>query len=165
MEQTSIERLNKLHPKIRKKALDAYNEAVKVTPIGVHPFITETMRSFERSDALYNQPWDGKDNDGDGKIDEADEKVTKAKGGSSYHNYGLAIDFVNQVNGKTPWKVDDNWMKVVNVFKKHGFKWGGDPDFGIYDAPHFQMTLGYNWKQLLALKNAGKIDKDGYVLI
>lgn len=164
MEQVSIQRLNQLHPKIRQKALDAYNEAVRVTPQGVHPFITETYRSFERSDALYNQPWDKKDNDGDGKIDEADEKVTNAKGGSSYHNYGLAIDFVNQINGVAKWTVDANWMKVVNVFKKHGFVWGGDFK-SIPDAPHFEMTLGYNWKQLLSLKQAGKVDKDGYVLI
>lgn len=165
MEQISIQRLNLLHPKIRQKALDAYKEAVRVTPQGVHPFITETLRSFKRSDALYNQPWDKIDNDGDGKIDESDEKVTNAPGGSSYHNYGLAIDFVNQVNDKTPWKVDKDWMTVVNVFKKHGFKWGGDPDFGIYDAPHFQMTLGHNWRDLLTLYKAGKVDEDGYVLI
>lgn len=164
MEQTSIKRLNALHPKIRQKALDAYAEAVRITPVGVHPFITETMRSFERSDALYNQPWDGKDNDGDGKIDEADEKVTNAKGGQSYHNFALAIDFVNQVNGAAKWVVDDNWMKVVKVFKKYGFDWGGDWQ-NFKDYPHFEMTFGYSTKQLLALKNAGKVDKEGYVLI
>lgn len=164
METTSLKRLQQLHPKIRDKAIAAYNEAVRITPVGVHPFITETLRSFERSNALYNQPWDGKDNDNDGKIDEADEKVTKAKGGSSYHNYGLAIDFVNQINGKAIWKVDDNWMKVVNVFKKHGFTWGGDFK-SIPDAPHFEMTLGYHWRDLLKLHEQGKVDKDGYVLI
>ena len=164
METKSIDRLNTLHPKIRQKALDAYKEAVRITPVGVHPFITETMRSFERSDALYNQPWDGIDNDGDGKIDEVDEKVTNAKGGQSYHNYGLAIDFVNQINGVAKWTVDDNWKKVANVFKKHGFVWGGDWK-SFKDYPHFEMTFGYNTKQLLALKNTGKVDKEGYVLI
>lgn len=164
METKSIDRLNQLHPKIRAKALAAYKEAVRITPVGVHPYITQTMRTFAESDRLYNQPWDGKDNNGNGKIDEKSEKVTNAKAGQSFHNYGLALDFVNQVNGKTPWIVDANWMKVVNVFKKHGFVWGGDFK-SIPDAPHFEMTLGYTWRQLKALHDAGKVDKDGYVLI
>lgn len=153
METKSIERLNQLHPKIREKALAAYAEAVKVTPVGVHPFITQTVRSFAESDKLYAQGRTTK-----GPI------VTKAAAGQSYHNYGLALDFVNQVDGVAKWTVDDNWMKVVAVFKKHGFVWGGDFK-SIPDAPHFEMTLGHNWKDLLALHNAGKVDKDGYVLI
>lgn len=153
MEQTSIKRLNELHPLIRQKALDAYAEAVRITPVGVHPFITQTLRTFAQSDALYAQ---GRSNPG--KI------VTNAKAGQSYHNYGLALDFVNQVNGKTPWIVDDNWMKVVKVFKKHGFVWGGDFK-SIPDAPHFEMTLGYHWKDLLAKVNKGEVDEDGYVIL
>jgi len=149
----SIGRLQKLHPKLRDKAIAAYREAVKVTPIGVHPFITETLRSFERSDALYAQ---GRTKPG--------SIVTNAKGGSSYHNYAMAIDFANQINGKIDWKVDKNWLKVVEVFKKYGFKWGGDFN-SIKDYPHFEMSFGYTVKQLLALYNAGKVDKDGYVLI
>ena len=144
----SENRLMLLHPKVRDIALAAYREAVRITPKGVHPFITETLRSFERSNALYNQPWDGKDNDGDGKIDEADEKVTNASAGQSFHNYGLAIDFVIQVNGLPEWKVNDNWMMVVKCFKERGFVWGGDFK-SIKDNPHFEMTFGYTWRQLL----------------
>lgn len=153
MEQLSIERINKLHPKVRDKFMEAYLEAVKVTPKGVHPFITEGMRSFERSDELYAQ---GRTKPG--------AVVTKAKAGQSYHNYGLAIDFVNQVDGVAKWTVDANWMKVVDVFKKHGFVWGGDFK-SIQDFPHIELTLGHSWQELLALHNAGKVDKDGYVLI
>lgn len=153
METKSIDRLNQLHPKIRAKALAAYAEAVRITPKGVHPFITQTMRTFAESDALYAQ---GRTKPG--------QIVTKAAAGQSYHNYGLAIDFVNQIDGVAKWKIDDNWMKVVRVFQKHGFKWGGDFKT-MPDAPHFEMTLGYNWRDLLALHKAGKVDKDGYVII
>ena len=153
METTSINRINQLHPKIREKALAAYNEAVKVTPVGVHPFVTQTLRTFQESNDLY-----AKGRTKPGSI------VTNAKAGQSYHNYGLALDFVNQVNGVAKWTVDKNWLKVVEVFKKHGFKWGGDFK-SIPDAPHFEYTLGYNWRQLLELHNAGKVDKQGYVLI
>lgn len=161
-DEKSLARLNTLHPLVRESAIRAYTKACKITPVGVHPFITETSRSFERSDALYNQPWDKKDNDGDKKIDEADEKVTNAKGGDSMHNYDLALDFVNLVKGEMKWVVDANWMLVVKCFKEEGWIWGadwdndgktraqGDKDEGLVDAPHFQKTLGYKLSQLKA---------------
>lgn len=165
MEQISIQRLKLLHPKLRDEALKAYDEAVNITPNGVHPFITETLRSFKRSTELFNQPWDNKDNDGDGRIDEPDEHVTDAPGGSSYHNYGLALDFVIQLNGQQHWIVDANWMKVVNCFKKYGWTWGGDWSGKFKDPPHLEKKFGYNWRDLLKLHNTGKVDGDGYVIL
>lgn len=157
MEIVSENRLSKLHPSVRNKAFTAYREAVRITPVGVHPFITETLRSFKRSDELYAQG-----RTAPGGI------VTNSKGGQSYHNYGLAMDFVNQINGIEIWPQDApndvNWMKVVKCFKDQGFSWGG-AFRSIKDSPHFQMTFGYNWRDLLALHNAGKVDKNGYVLI
>lgn len=138
----SLHRLQLLHPKIRNKAIDAYNEVVKLTPVGIHPYITETYRSFERSDDLYAQ---GRTKPG--------SIVTNARGGSSLHNYSLAIDFVLMVNGKMDWTVNHNWMVVVNIFKQHGFKWGGEFK-SIKDYPHFENTFGYTVKQLLAKYNA-----------
>lgn len=138
----SIALLQNLHPKCRQQALDAYYEAVKATPVGVHPFIVETLRSFERSNDLYAQ---GRTKLGD--------IVTNAKAGQSYHNYGLAIDFCLMIDGKMNWQVDANWRVVVNIFKKHGFSWGGDFK-SIKDYPHFEMTFGYNWRSLLQKCNA-----------
>lgn len=143
MEQTSIARLQLLHPAIRDKAIDAYIEAVRVTPAGVHPFITQTLRTFAESDALY-----AKGRTKPGSI------VTNAKAGQSYHNYGLALDFMMQINGKDSWVVDHNWMVVVNVFKQYGFTWGGDFK-SILDQPHFEMRPnGINWRTLLNKYNA-----------
>jgi len=140
-DKISMARLQELHPSIRQSAIDAYTEACKITPVGVHPFITETFRSFERSNELYAQ---GRTKPG--KI------VSNAKAGQSYHNYGCAIDYCLQINGKVSWVVDANWIKVANVFKKHGFKWGGDWKFKDY--PHVEKTNGYTWKQLLAKHNS-----------
>lgn len=153
MDVASEGKLMLLHPAIRSSAIAAYNKAVKITPVGVHPSITETMRSFERSDELYAQ---GRTKSG--KI------VTNAKAGQSYHNYGLAIDFVLQVNGLPDWTVNDNWMKVVNCFKERGFFWGGDFKI-IKDYPHFENRLEYTWRTLLAKYKAGEIDNNGYVIL
>lgn len=155
METKSLARLQQLHPICRDKAIDAYNEAVQATPKGVHPYIDQTLRTFEESTKLYNQPFDGKDNDGDGRIDEADEKVSNAKAGQSWHNYGLALDFHLQINGKDVWdEKNPNWKVVVNIFKKHGFSWGGDWN-SFKDYPHLEYKGGYTLAQLQAKHKAG----------
>jgi peptidoglycan L-alanyl-D-glutamate endopeptidase CwlK len=150
----SEKKLLNLHPAIINKALDAYRKSVRITPIGVHPFITETMRSFARSNELYAQ---GRTKPG--------SIVTNASAGQSYHNYGLAIDFVNQVNGVAKWVVDENWMKVVSAFKEYGFTWGGDWSSKSIDNPHFEMTFGLGWRELLSRHNTGRIDSKGYVIL
>jgi peptidoglycan L-alanyl-D-glutamate endopeptidase CwlK len=99
-------------------------------------------------------------------------KVTNSRGGFSFHNYGLAIDIVLIVDGKSAsWEIKKDfdgdgkadWMEVVAIFKSFGWEWGGDWKF--YDAPHFQKTLGYSVRQLLALHQAGKVDENGFVKI
>lgn len=142
-DNTSIARLNQLHPSIRQDAIEAYDEACRLTPAGVHPFITQTMRTFEESTALYNQ---GRTTPG--------SIVSNSKAGQSYHNYGFALDFCLQINGKTSWVVDKNWMTIVNCFKKRGFLWGGDW-LSFKDYPHLEKSPA-KWKDLLALHNAGK---------
>lgn len=150
IDATSLKRLNQLHPKVRQSAIDAMEEACQKTPKGIHPFITQTLRSFEESDSLYAQ---GRTKPG--------PIVTNAPGGSSLHNYGLALDFVILKDGKMNWTVDKNWMIVVECFKKRGWKWGadwdndgktkaqGDRDEGLVDAPHFEKTFAMSWRQLL----------------
>lgn len=147
-DQLSLDRLMQLHPSIRDEAIEAYNEAVKLTPVGVHPFITQTVRTFAESDLIYQQ---GRTLPG--KI------VSNAKPGQSYHNYFLAIDFCLIIGGKSIWdEKNPNWKIVVDCFKKRGFEWGGDWKGKLKDYPHFQKTLGYNWRELLA-----KHDKKEYI--
>lgn len=163
----TIERIQLLHPKLREEALKAYEDVCKVLTGKAMCRFSYTLRTFAEQDALYAQ---GRTKPGN--------KVTNAKGGESYHNYGLAFDIVLMVdkdgNGtfesaewdtKTDFDGDNvaDWMEVVKVFKMYGFEWGGDWKF--YDAPHFQKTFGKSIKELLDLHTKGKVDKNGYVLI
>lgn len=141
-DSTSIRRLNELHPAVRDSAIRAYTKACRITPVGIHPLITETYRSFERSNELYAQ---GRTKPG--KI------VSNAKGGQSIHNYSLALDFVILVNGKMHWDVDENWLKVVKCFKEEGWEWGGDWR-SLKDYPHFQKTRGLSLKQIQTKYNS-----------
>jgi peptidoglycan L-alanyl-D-glutamate endopeptidase CwlK len=120
-----------------------------------------TLRTFAEQDALFAQ---GRTKPGG--------VVTNAKGGLSMHNYGLAVDIVLILDGKTAsWDVKgdfdgdgkSDWMEVVTIFKQHGWEWGGDWKF--YDAPHFQKTFGKSVRELLALHQSGKVDEHGFVRI
>jgi peptidoglycan L-alanyl-D-glutamate endopeptidase CwlK len=89
--------------------------------------------------------------------------VTKARGGQSIHNYGLALDIVLIKDTNSDGRVDTaswetnvdfdkdgkaDWIEVVNILKANGWEWGGDWR-SFKDKPHFEKRFGYTWKQLL----------------
>ncbi|GBF73037.1 hypothetical protein PA598K_01322 [Paenibacillus sp. 598K] len=115
---------------------------------GVPIVITQGLRTIAEQDALYAQ---GRTKPG--------AKVTNARGGYSYHNFGAAIDFALLLpDGRNvSWDMtrDGNgnklrdWMEVAEEGKKLGFAWGGDwKDFK--DNPHFEMTFGLTTAQYRA---------------
>ena len=145
-DKPTLDRIQTLHPKLREEASSIYTEICEILKGKAMCRFAYTLRTFAEQDALYN----------------AKPQVTKAKGGQSYHNYGLAIDIVLIVdkdgNGTfetASWDVKSDfdgdgqadWMEVVAIFKRHGWEWGGDWKF--YDAPHFQKTFGLSVVQLL----------------
>ena len=70
------------------------------------------------------------------------------KNKQSYHSYGSVIDVNWEHNGATytgwPYKPGKDKMavtkKVVAVWKKHGFYWGGDWSAAYFDPMHFTYT-------------------------
>jgi peptidoglycan L-alanyl-D-glutamate endopeptidase CwlK len=161
MDAITLKRIDKLHPKLREEARKIYADICKVLTGRAMCRFTYTLRTMSEQNALYAQGRTVK-----GAV------VTNAKGGQSYHNYGLAVDIAFILDGKTAsWndsadfdgdKIAD-WMECVKVFKAYGWEWGGDWQFK--DRPHFQKTFGHHWKTLLDIHNKGKVDGEGYVLI
>ena len=158
----SLQRLAQLHPKVRAEATDLYNKAcAKLTGrAGIR--IVQGYRTFAEQTTLYNQG-----RTAPGGI------VTNAKAGSSFHNYGLAIDFALLIDGKViswdiakDWDGDGaaDWREVVAVFEAAGWSWGGKWS-SLKDYPHLEKTFGHSWQQLQALHNSGKVDPAGYVII
>lgn len=125
-----------LHPLVAEKK----NELIALAADkGINVVITQDFRSIEEQDALYE-----KGRTAEGNI------VTHAKGGESYHNFGLAIDFaLMSVDGQVIWDMNydgngnsrDDWMEVVKIAKDLGFEWGGDWT-QFKDYPHLQMDFG-----------------------
>lgn len=119
----------------------ASKDFVETYPSLSKPFLTCTYRAPEEQQKLYNQPYDHIDNDNDGKIDEADEKVTNAKPMQSYHNFYPARAFdigFKDTKNKMDWDLN-LFHKFAVIAKKHNPKviWGGDWKFKDY--PHFEI--------------------------
>ena len=167
MDKVTLDRIQLLHPNLREEALLIYKEIVGALTGKAICRFAYTLRTFAEQDALYAQ---GRTKPG--------AVVTKAKGGQSYHNYGLAVDIVLLIDtdgngtfetaswdGKTDFDKDgkSDWQEIVAIFKRHGWEWGGDWRFK--DDPHFQKTFGKSIAELQSLYNAGKVDKNNFVLI
>lgn len=159
-DQITLNRIQLMHPKLRAEVLEMYNQiCLALTGKAICRF-SYTLRTYKEQDDLYalgrTKP---------GKI------VTHARGGQSYHNFGLAFDIVLLIdekgNGKfnkASWQTNvdfdgdgiHDWFEVVRICKLYGWEWGGDWKFS--DKPHFQKTLGHSVVKLAALVKAGRVD-------
>lgn len=152
IDKITLSRINLIHPSLVDEVNSIYKEIREALKGRAICRFAYTLRTFAEQDALYAQ---GRTKKG--------AKVTNAKGGQSYHNYGLAVDIVLLVdkdkNGtfeSASWETDvdfdgdgkSDWQEVVEIFKRYGWDWGGDWRF--VDKPHFQKTLGKSIAQLKA---------------
>lgn len=137
-----------LHPTLVQAYEMACDEYKRLYPSAPQPFLTCTHRSNEEQERLYNQPTDGKDNNGNGIIDDKAEKVTQAKPGQSPHNYlpSFAFDvaFIDTTTQKVSWDI-----KYFKWFAECIKSVSSVVDSGIYwkfkDAPHHELR---GWKHL-----------------
>ena len=131
-----------LHPTLQKK-LEALIAEMKLK--GHEVAIHSGYRSFAEQQKLYNQ---GRSTPG--------KRVTNAKPGQSYHNFGLAADIVFKDGGKWSWAENKPWKLLGEVGKKLGLTWGGD-FVTLKDRPHFQHTGGLSLSMLNTLYHKGGI--------
>ena len=125
-DRVTDERIRTLSPRIQGPASRFINEAERVH--GMRLRVTDATRTVEEQDALYDQ-----------SRRTPGRQVTKAPGGRSYHNYGLAFDVVEIRDGRAIYE-EENFTAIGEIGIRHGFEWGGtweDPDL-----PHFQKTFG-----------------------
>lgn len=158
-DKISIPRVALLHPLVRDEVARLIDKAEALFPAAIAIRIVQGLRTIAEQDALYAQ---GRTKPG--------KKVTNARGGSSFHNYGLAIDFAilrdkdgNGTYEELSWDtVADfdkdglpDWKETVTVFEAAGWEWGGRWST-IVDMPHLQKTFGYTWRKLFAKVKPGE---------
>jgi peptidoglycan LD-endopeptidase CwlK len=159
-------RLEDLQPILEQVAKESYQLFGVRFPNHPQPFTTCTFRPCIEQQQLLDQPKDGKDNNGNGIIDDASEKVTWAGPGQSPHNYNKSfawdVAFINPVTQKLDWssKLFKMYADVVQEVAKERaveITWGGDwngngitTDEKKQDAPHHELK---GWKVVVQSNN------------
>lgn len=139
MNSASLKRLTKVHPLLAQKVrnLDA-------TIVGAHFDIevVQGLRTFEEQNRLFAQ---GRTLPG--------PIVTRARGGQSNHNYGLAVDLCPFIAGRPAWDFRDGFIAIGKAAELVGLAWGGDW-VKFVDMPHVELR-GLTIKRCLALYHKG----------
>jgi peptidoglycan L-alanyl-D-glutamate endopeptidase CwlK len=125
-------RLEDLHPQVQAKARDWLDACARA---GLDILVTQTFRSHAEQERLYAQ---GRTAPG--------AKVTNARGGDSFHQYGVAIDFVPMRNGKPVWgtRAAEDWAlweKAGSLAEEFGFEWAHRWKT-FRESAHIQYTGG-----------------------
>lgn len=141
--------------KLKLKTLDPEFEDLIIRLVnhcherGINVQVAQALRTNEEQQALYDigrtKP---------GKI------VTNAKPGTSFHNYGVAVDlfFIND-KGEAYWDVKA-FKKVWAIaqelgLNKEGLVWGGEFK-SLVDYPHFQLGSSLEEAKKRYAKRSGK---------
>jgi peptidoglycan L-alanyl-D-glutamate endopeptidase CwlK len=138
-DQHSIPILAKLHPKVRQDFQDFIEQCENTYDVTIR--IVQGLRTFEEQQAIYDQ---GRTKPG--------AIVTKAPPGSSYHNYGMAVDVVPLTADKKGLDWNYDFSKWAILGTKWGISWGGNWT-GFKDLDHFEEKCGHNWRDLLDMYN------------
>jgi peptidoglycan L-alanyl-D-glutamate endopeptidase CwlK len=143
MNAASETRLSQLMPEFARRVGLI---ADRLTARGFQVEITQGLRTFAEQDGLYSQ---GRTRKG--------SKVTKAKGGQSLHNYGIAADFALIVNGKYTWPDPHPiWKAIGEEAKKVGLEAG--VNWSQPDQPHVEWP-NVGWRELLDWHKQGGIQE------
>ena len=163
MDKASIAKIQTAHPAERDNMLAAYNACVAQTPANVHPVVDQVYRSIAESNSLYQE---GRDANGN-VIDES-AVVSNAKGGASWHNYGLAFDIHMVRDGADVWfdttpeaaakaASDPDYAVMISIMAQYGYNWGGNFPGEFRDVPHFENKHGQLLSGLFAKYQNGDL--------
>lgn len=130
--------LKDLHPAARERATKWLAECKKA---GIDVLITCTYRDHEAQNRLYAQ---GRTKPG--------KVVTNARGGSSFHNYAVAWDFVVMKHGKPMWNDLKSFRAAGEIAEKLGCEWAGRWK-SFKELAHIQFTGGLTLRDLRAGKH------------
>ena len=126
MDAISEERLKDVHPLLAEKI---HSLAAQLLSEGISVRVTQGMRSWDEQARLYAQ---GRSTPG--KI------LTNAPAGSSWHQYGLAVDLVPMIELGPDWNTTHpTWLRMIEIGKGLGLV-SGSVWRTFADYPHFQLT-------------------------
>lgn len=116
-----------LHPKAQEAARLFM---AKVTDAGISARVISGTRTYEEQNALFRK----------GRFGNPPPVVTKARGGQSNHNFGIAWD-IGIFDGGRYLGASPLYARAAQVGKAPGLEWGGDWK-SFQDQPHYQLAVG-----------------------
>jgi LysM repeat protein len=124
--KVSQERLARVAPVLADRGLKLVQRCREA---GVRIQVDGSLRTWAQQDALYAS---GRTKSG--------KVVTNARGGQSFHNFGLAFDILLlDASGKVTWDGQHpGWRIAGRAGVAVGLLWGGDWK-GFKDLPHFEI--------------------------
>ena len=138
-------KIEDLHILVQPKAYLLIKKAKE--DLGLDIAIYRTLATWEEQDAIYAQ---GRTRPG--------IVISNAKGGESFHNYGLALDFAILKPGSSiiDWSgkadVDNDqipdYQEIGKLGEDLGFEWGARFTSMKGDLGHLQMSFGLTIKEL-----------------
>ena len=138
-------KIEDLHPLVQPKALLLIKKAKEDLGLGI--VIYRTLATWEEQEAIYAQ---GRTKPG--------IVVSNARGGESFHNYGLAIDFgilkpgSKEIEWNTKADFDNDqipdYQELGKLGEDIGFEWGARFTSMKGDLGHLQMSFGFTIKEL-----------------
>lgn len=132
MNVTSNKRLALVHPVLRERVEDVAAELVRKN---IFVEVVSGFRSTAEQARLYAQ---GRTTKG--------KRVTNAKAGYSWHNFGLAVDLCPMKRGAFDWNAPLTvWHEIGATAKRHHLEWGGD--WRTPDRPHLQLAVAQTLTQ------------------
>lgn len=125
MDVNSSARLALVMPQLAMVMTKMHDDLLASTGIEVR--VTQAVRTWADQDALFARV----------------PEVTKARGGYSMHNFGLAVDLApDKVNGavwQPDWDgTDEHYRVMIQFGEKYGLNCGADWH-SFKDEPHFQV--------------------------
>ena len=128
--------LGEVHPVLAQRVAQLIEQTAQQH--NIESIVHDGFRSFEEQTVLYAK---GRTTPG--------PKVTDAKAGESYHNYGLAVDIVTNHHGQPAWIERDERVRGP-IGQNLGLEWGGAWK-SFVDLPHFQLTGGLSPSQCMEI--------------
>lgn len=133
MNASSQERLKAVCPILAQKI---YQLSTLLAAEDIYIAVVQGLRTVEEQDALFAK---GRDSDGD--VIHKGQVVTNARGGHSWHNFGLAVDCAPvEQTGSIDWNPSHpQWKRMEELGVSLGLTSGANW-VRLVDAPHLQLT-------------------------
>lgn len=133
MNQSSQDRLKLVFPVLSDKI---YKLSTLLAAEDIYIAVVQGLRTVAEQDALF-----AKGRDAEGNVINRAKVVTNARGGHSWHNFGLAVDCAPvDATGKIDWNPQHpQWKRMEELGMSLGLTSGANW-IRLADAPHLQLT-------------------------